>query len=230
MEHHFDHELNALKERLLTMASHAESAVNQSVQALTNRDLELALRVKENDAVLDQFEVEIDDLAIQLLAKAPLASDLRFVTVAMKISQNLERVGDEAAKIAKRARDLSKEPPLKLALDLPKMAGLALEMLKASLDAFVQRDPVAARALIRRDTIVDALHKEIQRLLTQQMTEDAESITRCLNLMVAAKSLERIADHATNVAEEVVYLCEAHDIRHPGKNQSESASPGAAAP
>jgi phosphate transport system protein len=217
MEHHFDHELNALKERLLTMASHAEAAVNQSVQALTNRDLELALRVKADDSILDQFEIEIDDLAIHLLAKAPLASDLRFVTVAMKISQNLERVGDEAAKIAKRARDLSQEAPLKLSVDLPKMAGLALEMLKAALDAFVQRDPAAARALIPRDQIVDALHKEIQRRLTQQMTEDAETITRCLNLMVAAKSLERIADHATNVAEEVVYLCEAADIRHAGQ-------------
>lgn len=135
----------------------------------------------------------------------------------MKISQNLERVGDEAAKIAKRARDLSGEPPLKLALDLPKMAALALAMLKAALDAFVQRDPAAARALIPRDKEVDALHKEIQRLLTEQMTKDAETIKRCLHLMIAAKSLERIADHATNIAEEVVYLCEAADIRHAGK-------------
>lgn len=216
MERHFDQELNALKERLLTMASHAEAAVNQSVQALTNRDLALALQVKENDSVIDRFEIEIDDLAIHLLAKAPLASDLRFVTVAMKISQNLERVGDEAAKIAKRARDLTGEPPLKLSVDLPRMAGLAVAMLKAALDAFVQREPVAARALIPRDKEVDALHKEIQRLLTDQMTRDAETIKRCLHLMIAAKSLERIADHATNIAEEVVYLCEAADIRHTG--------------
>ena len=216
MERHFDQELNALKERLLTMASHAEAAVNQSVQALTNRDLALALLVKENDSVIDRFEIEIDDLAIHLLAKAPLASDLRFVTVAMKISQNLERVGDEAAKIAKRARDLTSEPPLKLAVDLSRMAGLAVAMLKAALDAFVQREPVAARALIPRDKEVDALHKEIQRWLTDQMTRDAETIKRCLHLMIAAKSLERIADHATNIAEEVVYLCEATDIRHPG--------------
>ena len=216
MERHFDQELNALKERLLTMASHAEAAVNQSVQALTNRDLALALLVKENDSVTDRFAIEIDDLAIHLLAKAPLASDLRFVTVAMKISQNLERVGDEAAKIAKRARDLTSEPPLKLAVDLSRMAGLAVAMLKAALDAFVQREPVAARALIPRDKEVDALHKEIQRWLTDQMTRDAETIKRCLHLMIAAKSLERIADHATNIAEEVVYLCEAADIRHTG--------------
>ncbi len=217
MERHFDQEISALKERLLTMASHAEAAVNRSVQALLNRDLELALRVKEQDSVIDQFEIEVDDLAIHLLSKAPLASDLRFVTVAMKISQNLERVGDEAAKIAKRARDLSHEPPLKLAMDLSKMAGLALGMLKAALDAFVQRDPAAARAQIPCDQAVDALHKEIQRLLIRQMTDDAQTIKRCLHLMTAAKSLERIADHATNIAEEVVYLCEAADIRHGAK-------------
>src|ERR1043166_1423090 len=109
MEHHFDQRLNTLTEKLLTMASHAEAAVNQALQALANRDHDLALRVKDNDRVLDQFEIELDNLAVQLLAKAPLASDLRLVTVAMKISQNLERVGDEASKIAKRARDLSQE-------------------------------------------------------------------------------------------------------------------------
>lgn len=223
MERHFDQELNALKERLLTMASHAEAAVNQSVQALSNRDLALALRVKEGDSVIDHFEIEIDDIAIHLLSKAPLASDLRFVTVAMKISQNLERVGDEAAKIAKRARDLSAEPPLKLSIDLPKMAGLAVGMLKATLDSFVQRDPAAARALILRDQEVDGLHKEIQRALTEQMTADVSTIKRCLNLMIAAKSLERIADHATNIAEEVVYLCEAADIRHAGKPAAPAA-------
>jgi phosphate transport system protein len=217
MEHHFDHELNVLKEKLLTMASHAEAAVNQSVEALVNRDPDSALRVKDNDRVLDRFEVEMDDLAIHLLAKAPLASDLRLVAVAMKISQNLERVGDEAVKMAKRARDLSKEPPIKLNVDLPKLAGFALAMLKAALDAFVQRDPAAARALIPRDKEVNALNKQIQRTLTKQMTQDPETITRCLNWMIAAKSLERIADHAKNVAEEVVYLCEARDIRHAGK-------------
>jgi phosphate transport system protein len=217
MEHHFDNELNVLKEKLLTMASHAEAAVNQAVQALTNRDLELALRVKDDDRVLDQFEIEVDDLAIHLLSKAPLASDLRLVTVAMKISQNLERVGDEASKIAKRARDLSKEAPLKVNVDLPKMAALALGMLKAALDAFVHRDPAAARAVIPRDQEVDALNKQINRELTERMMKDNESIPRCLQLMIATRSLERIADHATNVAEEVVYLCEAQDIRHVGK-------------
>src|SRR3989442_10207638 len=137
MVHHFDTELDNLKQKLLAMASHAETAVNRAVQALVERDYGLALQVKEDDKVLDQFEIEIDDLAIHLLAKAPLASDLRLITVAMKISQNLERVGDEASKISNRARDLAEETPLKLALDIPKMTTLALQMLKDALDAFV---------------------------------------------------------------------------------------------
>src|ERR1051326_7059409 len=122
METHFDMELGELKQKLLTMASHAETAVNEALRALIERDYDLALRVKADDAAIDHFEVEIDAMAINLLAKAPLASDLRFVTVAMKISQNLERVGDEASKIAKRARDLSQEPPVKINVDLPLMA------------------------------------------------------------------------------------------------------------
>jgi phosphate transport system protein len=223
MEHHFDLELNELKQKLLTMASHAEAAVNDAMRALAERDYDLALQVKENDKVLDQFEIEIDDLSIHLLAKAPLASDLRLVTVTMKISQNLERVGDEASKIAKRARDLSQEPPLKINVQLPKMAELAVQMLKSALDSFVRRDSAAARLLIPKDKEVDALNKEISRALARHMAEDPEAINRCLNLIVVSKSLERIADHATNVAEEVVYLCEAQDIRHSGKTTRAAA-------
>lgn len=219
METHFEHDLVSLKQRLLTMASHAEQAVNDAVQALMNRDLDLALKVRDNDSILDRFEVEIDEVAIALLAKAPLASDLRLVTIAMKISQNLERVGDEAAKVAKRARDLSREVPLKISIDLPRIAELSLSMLKAALDAFVNRDSAAARAIVPRDKEVDALHKDIQRQLIAFMTEHPESIARCLHLLTAVKSLERIADHATNIAEEVVYLCEAQDIRHTGKTR-----------
>src|SRR5476651_834121 len=165
MENHFEAGLDTLKQKLLTMASHAETAVNQSVQALVQRDTALALRVKADDNAIDQCEVEIDDLAIQLLTKAPLATNLRLVTVAMKISQDLERIGDEASKIAKRARDLAQEPPVKIQLDLPRMAGRALEMLKAALDAFVHHDPAAARAVIPRDKEVDALNKEIHAAL-----------------------------------------------------------------
>ncbi|HXR48666.1 MAG TPA: phosphate signaling complex protein PhoU [Candidatus Limnocylindrales bacterium] len=221
METHFDIELDGLRQKLLLMASHAETAVNQAVQALVQRNHDLALRVKDDDRIIDQFEVEIDDLVIQLLTKAPLATNLRLVTVAMKISQNLERVGDEATKIAKRARDLSREPPVKINLDLPRMAGMALDMLKAALDAFVNRDSAAARAIIPRDKEVDALNKQIHEAIAQHMVANPDTIGRCLNWMVASKSLERIADHAKNVAEEVVYLCEAQDIRHPGAKAAE---------
>jgi phosphate transport system protein len=209
-------DLGDLKQKLLTMASHAETAVNEALRALIERDYDLALRVKESDTIIDQLEVEIDDMAIQLLAKAPLASDLRLVTVAMKISQNLERVGDEATKIAKRARDLSQEPPVKVVVDLPRMAKLALDMLKAALDSFVNRDPATARALIPRDKEVDGINKQITNHLAQYMVENPDTIKRCLNLITVSRSLERIADHATNVAEEVVYLYEAQDIRHTG--------------
>jgi phosphate transport system protein len=220
MQTHFEKELAGLKEKLLTMASYAETAVKNAIAALGARDAELAVRVRTNDEMIDALEVEIDDISIHLLAKAPLASDLRLIAVAMKISQNLERVGDEASKMANRARDLAQEAPLKLELGLPNMAQLALQMLKEALDAFVNQDPATARALIPRDKEVDSLNKQISRDLAQQMIESPDTITRCLNLMVISKSLERIADHATNIAEEVVYLCEAQDIRHTGKSSS----------
>jgi len=214
---HFVSEIEELKEKLLTMASYAEAAVRRAVQAVTTRDFDLALQVKAEDEVLDRFEVEVDDLAIRLLARAPLASDLRLIIVAMKLSQNLERVGDEATQIAKRARNLSEEPPLKLVVDVPRMAELALEMLKQALDLFMNYDPDSARKLIPQDEEVDAMNKRIQAELTAQMIKDPSSISRCLNLMVAVKSLERIADHAKNVAEEVVFLHEGRDIRHAGR-------------
>jgi len=214
MENHFETGIQALRQRLLLMASHAETAVNRSVQALMERDYELALQVRSDDSAIDQFEIEIDEMAINLLTRAPLASNLRLVTVAMKISQNLERIGDEATKIAKRARDLSQEPPVKIHLELPHMAGMALSMVKDSLDSFVHRDSAAARAIIPRDKAVDELNRQIHQQLAQHMMAQPDTIARCLHWIVATKSLERIADHAKNIAEEVVYLCEAQDIRH----------------
>jgi phosphate transport system protein len=214
MENHFELGLDELRQKLLTMASHAETAVNLAVQALMQRNHDLAVKVREDDNIIDQFEVDIDEMAIQLLTKAPLATNLRLVTVAMKISQNVERIGDEATKIAKRARDLSQEPPVKIHLDLPRMAGMALAMVKESLDAFVHRDPVAARAIIPRDREVDALNKQLHQLLAQHMMANPDTIARCLHWIVATKSLERIADHGKNIAEEVVFLYEAQDIRH----------------
>jgi phosphate transport system protein len=214
MENHFEAGIENLRQKLLMMASRAETAVNESVLALMQRNHDLAVKVLNDDNFIDQFELDIDELAIQLLTKAPLASNLRLVMVAMKISQNLERIGDEATKIAKRARDLAQEPPVKLNLDLSRMASMALTMVKESLDSFVQKNSVAARAIIPRDREVDALNRQIHAMLAQHMAESPDTITRCLHWIVAAKSLERIADHAKNIAEEVVYLCEAQDIRH----------------
>ena len=223
---HFEQELARLKERLLGMGSHAELAVKRAVEALVSRDHELAMRVRADDEVIDRLEIEVDEMAIQLLAKAPLASDLRLITVAMKISQNLERVGDETTTIARRVQDLCRELPLKLVVDIPPMASLAVQMLKSALDAFVNQDPAAARALIPQDKPIDLLNKQIQRQLAEQMIADPDTITRCLNLMVISKSLERIGDHAKNVAEEVVYLCEAQDIRHTAREETAPAPDG----
>src|SRR5690242_19073027 len=219
---HFENQLAELKDKLLTMASHAEGSVNKAIKSLVDRDDELARRVMNDDVIVDQLEKDIDELSIQLLAKAPLATDLRLITVAMKISHDLERVSDEATTIARRSIELSLEPQLKPYVDIPRMASMALEMLKEALDAFVNRQPVKARAIIPRDKEVDALNKQLHRELSSYMVERPSTITRCLNLMVISKCLERVADHATNVAEEVVYLYEARDIRHTGK--------GAAAP
>jgi phosphate transport system protein len=223
MQTHHEKELSELKDRLLIMASHAEMAVTQAVEAVVNRDEALARKVRADDETLDQFEVELDDMAVHLLAKAPLATELRLVLMVMKMSQNLERIGDEASKIANRARDLAQEPPLKVNVDIPRLARLVLDMLKGALDAFVRRDADAARALIPRDKEVDALNKQFQNDLIALMTENPENIRRALWLTVVSKSLERIADHAKNVAEDVVYLCEALDIRHSGKPGSAPA-------
>jgi len=218
---HFEQELASLKDRLLTMASLAEAAVNKAVKALIDRDDDLARQVKEQDSAIDRLEIELDDMGINLLSKAPLASDLRLITVAMKISHDLERVGDEATTIARRSVELSQEPQLKPYVDIPRMAKMALEMLDDALNAFVQRNPEKARAVIPRDREVDLLNRQLHRELSSYMVEKPTTITRCLNLMVISKSLERIADHATNVAEEVVYLYEAKDIRHTGKGQNQ---------
>jgi phosphate transport system protein len=220
MQSHFEKEISGLKDSLLTMASHAETSVRRAVDGLMTRDERLVSQVRENEDIIDRFEVEIDEVAVQLLSKAPLASDLRLIMVAMKISQNLERVGDEASKIAKRTRELIQDAPLRQVARIPRLADMVLEMLKASLDAFVTHNPAAARALIPRDKEVDALNKEIYRELANQMVENPETIARGLNLIVVAKSLERIGDHAKNVAEEVVYLFEAQDIRHTAGNKS----------
>lgn len=216
---HLDQEIAGLKQKLLTMASNAETEVINAVKALVEHSDDLARGVQEKDSIVDQLEVEIDETAVHLLSKAPLATDLRFIIVASKIAQNLERVADEATTIARRTLELNQEPQLKPYIDIPRMAELAVDMLKVALDAFVNRESEKARAIIPRDKQVDQIHKQLQRELASYMVENPKTISRCLNLMVVSKALERIADHATNIAEEVVYLCEAEDIRHGGKTK-----------
>ena len=222
---HYSQEMNHLKESLLAMASHAESAVARAMRALVDRDDALALQVQADDNILDQFEIEIDDTALHLLAKAPLATELRLITAGMKISGNLARVGDEAVTIARRAIELSAEPQLKPYVDLPRMANMSLEMLRDAITAFVNREPDKARAVIPRDKDVDDLNRQLHRELSSFMVERPTTISRSLNLMVISKAIERIADHATSIAEEVVYLYEAKDIRHSGQKLNETENP-----
>jgi phosphate transport system protein len=215
MERHFDQELADLKENLLRMAGFTEQSVAQALKALVQRDDSLAKKVDVDDAVLDKLEIEIDDRCIKLLAlRQPTATDLRFITMAMRLSGELERIGDQAVNIAHRAEELTREPLLKPLVDIPRMAEHAQGMIHDSLDAFVYAKPNLAREVIKRDEKVDLLNRQLHRELTSFMIEDPHTITRCLNLMSVAHNLERIADHATNIAEDIVYLYEGRDIRH----------------
>lgn len=218
MMRHFDQDLVKIKETLLTMGSHAESAVSNAFKALVDRDETLARRVIDDDSILDQYEVTMDEMAVNFLAlQGPVAMDLRLVTVAMKVSHDLERVGDEATKMARRGIELGREPQLTAPIDLAGLVAIALEMLKQSLDAFVHGNVELARTVIGRDKEANDINKINHSEMVKLMIAQPDTITRCLNLMVISKSLERIADHATNIAEEVVYLYEGHDIRHTGK-------------
>ncbi len=215
MERHFDQELADLKEALLRMAGLSEQSVAQSLKALVQRDDALARQVDADDDQLDQLQIEIDDRCVKLIAlRQPTATDLRFVMMATKISGDLERIGDQAVNIAHRAEELNKEPQLKPLVDIPRMADIARGMIRDALDAFVYARPEVAREIIKRDERLDTLNHQLHRELTSFMIEDPHTITRCLNLMSIAHNLERIGDHATNIAEEIVYLYEARDIRH----------------
>lgn len=224
---HFEADIGGLRERLLTMASHASNAVRNAMKALTDRDDDQAARVEQDDNILDEFEKQIDEVAIHLLLRAPLARDLRMIMIATKIGHDLERVGDEATAIARRARELNREPQLKPYVDLPRMATMVLDMLGTAIDAFVANNADKARSVIPRDKEVDQLNRQLHRELTSFIAENPANITRALNLMAISKRIERIGDHAKNIAEEVVYLSEARDIRHTNKPDSSPGAPAA---
>lgn len=211
---HFESEIAALQEKLLLMASRAEAAVNKAIRALVEREDDLAREVIQDDDYIDGLEKEVDEQVVVLLAKAPLAKQLRLIVSASKIARDLERVGDEATTIARRAIELNTEPQLKPYVDIPRMAAMAMQMLNAALHAFTSGETKLAVEVIPQDKDVDALNRQLYRELASYMIEKPTTITRCLHLMTISKSLERIADHAKNIAEDVVYLYEGRDIRH----------------
>jgi phosphate transport system protein len=215
MKRFFDTELETFRSHLILMGESAIRQVRDSVKSLVEGDIGLADRVIAADDELDQLEVSIDDEAIRYMnLRAPIATELRMVIVGMKASHDLERVGDEATSIAKRAVRLAAEPPLKPYVDLPRMANIALEMLRDALDCFLNGDTEKAVAVIRRDAEVDAINKQLYRELTSFMIEQPGTISRAIELMFISKSIERIADHATNIAEEMIYLAKGKDVRH----------------
>jgi phosphate transport system protein len=215
VERHFDQELEALKEQLLRMGGRAEAIIQKSVESLKRRDTVLAEEVFEDDKAIDRMEIDLGERCISLLAlRQPMAVDLRFITAALKITNDLERVGDHAVNIAESALKLSSLPLLKPLVDIPRMADMASGMLHESLDAFVHRDAATARRLVRRDDEVDDLNRQLFRELVSFMIEDPSTITRAMELVLVARNLERVADLATNVAEEVVFIAEARVIKH----------------
>lgn len=215
MERHLDAELKALREKILLMGGSVESQVEDALQALTERNSEIATRVVENDLSVNKLDVEIDETCLRLLAlHQPTAGDLRVITTAMKISTELERMSDLAENIAERAIELNREPQLKPYIDIPRMAHWTIRMVKESLDAFVDRDAALARKVCRDDDFVDDLTEQLFRELVSFMIEDPRTITRAIRLTFIGKYFERIADHATNVAELVVYMVEGKIIRH----------------
>lgn len=204
-----------IRETLLMMASLANRNLSLAMRALVERDDKLAASVEAEDSQLDELEINIDDLVISHMAThAPVATDCRFMLVSSKISSNLERIGDQAVAIVRRARELNKEPLLKPLIDIPRMAQIAEGMLRDSITALIDRKPELAQELIKRDKEVDAINKQLARELTTYMLEDPTTITRALNLTIVARCLERIADHCKAIAEEVYYLYQAKDIRH----------------
>ena len=215
METHFQQELNHLKKELLKMAGLAEKAIASAIDALVKRDTLLAEKTIREDKAINEMELEIDDLSLKLLAlHQPMAADLRFITSAMRINIELERIGDLAVNISERVLSLNQEPQLKPYIDLPRMAEISKMMVKDVLDAFVQGDADLARAVCERDNQVDDLKDQVFRELLSYMISDTRTITRAVQLIIVSRYLERIADHATNIAEGVIFMVKARVIKH----------------
>jgi len=215
MQRHIDQELGDLKDRLLQMGALVEEQIERAITAMIERDAVLAGQVIERDTLVNRYDVEIDETCIRLLAlQAPAAKDLRFVTTAMKISTELERMSDLAENICERVIELNEEPQLKPYIDLPRMAAWTMKMVREALDAFVQQDAALARKVCADDDFVDNLTHQLFRELVSFMIENPATITRAIRLTFIGKYIERIADHATNVSELVIYMVEGKIVRH----------------
>jgi phosphate transport system protein len=211
----FENELTDLKVKILKMGSLVEEAIGQAIQALVERDSDLARKVIASDARINTYDVEIDEECIRLIAlRQPTARDLRFVTTAMKITTDLERMGDYAVDIGERVLELNEEPQLKPYIDLPRMAEISQAMVRDALQAFLDRDTQLAYEVINRDDEVDQLTVQIFNELLFYMKKDSTTTSRAIKISYISKYLERVADHATNIAEMVVYMTEGRMIRH----------------
>jgi phosphate transport system protein len=212
---HFEEQLNELRQRLLEMSGLVESAIYRSVHAVVERDESLAHRVLENESRINQMQIDIDDMAVRLLAlEQPVAIDLRLITAAIKINNDLERMGDLAVSIAERALSLVHEPAIHAQIDIPYMASLVEAMVRKALDAFVKRDSDLARKVLYSDDAVDNLRNGIYKEMILYMEDNPRSVPQALSLIFIARNLERIADHSTNIAEDVLFLVEGIDVRH----------------
>ncbi len=212
---HFDQELGELKIKLLEMSSLVETAISRSIKAVVEKDKTAAEEVLRNEARINQMEIDIDDLAIRLLAlKQPMAIDLRLITAALKINNDLERMGDLAVNIAERAIDLIKEPVIRPMIDIPHIAALVQSMVLKALDSFVARDPELARSVLASDDAVDDLRTASFHELISFMQRSPHSIPQAVSLISVVRNLERIADHATNISEDVLFYVKGIDVRH----------------
>ena len=215
MERHFEHDLEELKERLLWMAGLAERAVHQAVQAVFQKDEALATRVLDEEKAINEMQIEIDDRVMQLVAlQQPMAVDRRFILSASRINNDLERIGDQAVNIAQSALRILRHPQVKPYVDLPRMSELAEGMVRDSLNALVNRDAELAKSVLIRDDQVDNLRDQIFRELLTYMMENSAVIYPAFELVLITKNLERIGDHATNIAEDVIYMVAGRDVRH----------------
>jgi phosphate transport system protein len=222
MDRHFQKELEKLKESLLKMAGLVEEAINDSVQALVQRNSDLVAKTMELENRINAMDLEIEEMCLKLLAlRQPMATDLRFITSAMKINTDLERMGDQAVNIAERATSLNQEPPLKPYIDIPRMAEIAQTMVRDVLDSFVKRDSKLARSVLERDDLVDGLNNQVFRELLTFMISDPATILRSAHLMIVCRCLERIADHATNIAEDVIFMVDARVVKHHAEERGE---------